>query len=67
MTRKDYELQARIVRLVKQFVEQPSGIEEYDKGKYDTLYVLATQITVLMQADNPRFDAKLFFEKIGGI
>lgn len=72
MTRKDYEMIAKAVRLAidynRQASQRMSASEEYRLAHVDYMVedgVIATNLATLFQADNPKFDRERFLVACG--
>lgn len=63
MTKKDYEL------IADEFKQQLDNIaitdNEYDKGRYDTWYILVMNFSNTLADDNPQFDRERFLQACG--
>jgi hypothetical protein len=63
MTRKDYEIIARAVSVVKSTYDEVDGA--YTEIALEVIDELANQLSLELQIDNPRFDRERFREACG--
>ena len=66
MNQKEYELIAKNLKELKNFVDKKTGLNsEYNNGKYDTWYIFMNNICNDLARNYKTFDRKKFLKACG--